>query len=443
MKKAIVLLAVLLTVYAAKAQYNVITLAGTGSPGYFDGPASAAEFNRPYGMCRDQGGAIYLADLFNHCIRKIAPDGTVSTYAGTATPGFVDGPAATAQFNWPTGLCVDDSGTVYVTEMGNHSIRKITASGIVSTVAGTGAQGLADGPAATAQFCYPRGILLDDSANLLVVDVWNHRVRKITPGGMVSTIAGGGSVIGYLSVGDYIDAPDTAARFYAPCWIARDAAGNCYVADAYNHRIRKIDTSGFVSTFAGNGGIGPGNGAVADGPAQTALFDTPTTLDMDSAGNIFINDPINHLIRKYTTNTGLISSIGSGIVGFADGPDSTAQFNNPTGILVGKNDTIYFSDHLNHAVRVLVPSSLGFSDQAAANRIELYPNPVRDQLHIRIPQGDEPGYLVVYNMNGAAVFSRQVEQGDTAIGVGQLPPGIYALQLVTPTYTTVKMVVKE
>jgi hypothetical protein len=443
MKKAIVLLAALLQVCVTEAQYNVITLAGTGSPGYFNGPSSSAEFNKPYGMCRDQDGAFYLADFLNHCIRKIAPDGTVSTYAGTTNPGFVDGPAATAKFYWPAGICIDDSGAVYVTELGNHSIRKISASGIVSTVSGTGTEGYTDGPATSAQFCYPRGIICDDNANLLVVDVWNHRLRKITPGGMVSTIAGGGSVTGYLSVGDYIDAPDTAARFYAPCWITKDVAGNCYVADAYNHRIRKIDPSGVVSTFAGNGGIGPGNGGLADGPALSALFDTPTSLDMDSAGNLFINDPINHLIRKYTAGTGLVSSIGSGIAGFADGPDSTAELNTPTGIFVGTNDTIYFSDHLNHAIRMLVPSALGISDQAANDRLQLYPNPVRDQLHIRIPGADEPATLVIYNMNGAAVLRRQVGSGDTAIGVGQLPPGIYGLQLVTPAYTAVKKFIKE
>lgn len=443
MKKIIMLLVAQVLVYAATAQYNVITISGSGTAGYADGPVSAAEFNAPHGLCRGQDGAIYVADGLNHCIRKIAPDGTVSTYAGSTSPGFVDGNATTAQFNWPSGVCVDDSGNVYVTEMGNHAVRKISVLGIVSTIAGTGTEGFADGPAATAQFSYPRGILPDGNGNLLVVDVWNHRVRKITPAGMVNTYAGGGAIIGYLSVGDYVDAPDTVARFYAPCWITKDATGNYYVADAYNHRIRKIDTAGVVSTFAGNGGVGPGNGGVADGPALNALFDTPTSLDMDSAGNIYINDPVNHLFRKYTAGTGMISSSGSGVAGFVDGPDSSAQLNRPTGILVGKNDTIYFSDMNNHAVRMLVPYTLGITELAANSTIQLYPNPVTDQLHIRIPRLDEQGSLVVFTMNGTTVFRRQLVQAETVIEVGQLPPGIYGLQLVTPAFTTVKMFVKK
>ncbi|MEZ5194965.1 MAG: hypothetical protein R2764_00780 [Bacteroidales bacterium] len=190
------------------AQNYVTTCAGTGSPGFVNGDTSIAQFNRPFGICLDAQGNLYLADAYNHRIRKISTEGVVSTYAGTGTAGYLDGPADEARFNQPINICMDGDGNMFVSDFLNQRIRKISSDMIVTTIAGTGIAGLQEGPVDQAKFNYPRGICLDDTGNIYIGDSWNHRIRKISPEGMVSTWAGGGTTIGVQSVGDYIDASD-------------------------------------------------------------------------------------------------------------------------------------------------------------------------------------------------------------------------------------------
>ena len=186
------------------AQNYVTTYAGDGVSGLVNGDTAVARFKAPFGICIDKNENLFLADQDNHCIRMITHDGIVSTYAGTGIAGYADGPDSTAQFNSPIDVCVDEAGNVYVSDFGNQYIRKISAAGMVSTVAGNGIPGYVDGPAATAEFNYPRGICIDPSGNLYIGDSWNHRIRKIDSSGEVSTYAGGGNSFGVQSVGDYL-----------------------------------------------------------------------------------------------------------------------------------------------------------------------------------------------------------------------------------------------
>ena len=228
---------------------EVSTLAGGGNP---------AEFNWPTDVAVDSSGNVYVADMANYRIRKIAPvaEGgvSVSTLAGTGTQGYQDGDDTEAKFDQPTGVAVDAKGIVYVADFSNNRIRKITSGGEVDTLAGTGTAGSKDGAGTSAQFNEPTGVALDAEGNVYVADFSNNRIRKITSGGEVDTLAGTGTA-------GSADGDDTAAQFYTPTGVAVDSSGNVYVADSDNHLIRKITPEGVVSTLAGSGTEGSKDGA--------------------------------------------------------------------------------------------------------------------------------------------------------------------------------------
>ena len=335
-------------------QNHVTTLAGTGSPGFVNGDTNIAQFNQPFGICIDPEGNLYLADSQNHCIRKVTTEGVVSTYAGTGQVGYLDGNASEAKFNQPINMCFDEEGNIYLSDFINQRIRKISSDMQVTTIAGTGVAGYKEGSAMKAQFNYPRGICLDDTGNIYIGDSWNHRIRKISTQGIVSTWAGGGSIIGVESEGDFVDASDTSARFYTPCELSIDQYNNIFVADAYNHRIRKIDSERMVSTIAGSGGFGPNGGGFQNGSGDQAQFDTPTALQVILDGTIFVGDGANNVFRKIGVDNIVTTFAGTGEAGFADGPDSLAQFNFPRGNVIDYNlNRIYIVDYNNHAIRTL------------------------------------------------------------------------------------------
>jgi hypothetical protein len=264
---------------------TVSTLAGNGTSGFADGSASNAQFNYPRSIAADRNGNVFVADENNQRIRKIAPDGTVSTLAGDGTPGFADGTGTAARFSNPAGVAVDGVGNIYIADANNNRIRKILPDGTVSTVAGSGTRGAADGSSTTAQFNYPRSLAVDSSGIIFVGDTFNSRVRKIALDGTVSTFAG--------STNGYAEGNGTAAKFSSIYQLAVDVSGNVFVADPFNYRIRKISPDGTVSTRAGNGTQGS-----ADGDASTASFNLPLGVAVDAAGTIFVADYGNQRIRK-------------------------------------------------------------------------------------------------------------------------------------------------
>lgn len=243
----------------------------------------------------DGSGNVYFADTMNDTIRKIAPDGSVTTVAGSAgSQGSVDGTAANARFNVPTGVAVDSAGNVYVADSGNDTIRKIATDGTVTTIAGTArAFGSTDGTGTAARFTNPAGIAVDAAGNLYVTDSGNHTIRKITPAGVVTTLAGKAGAKGTA------DGSGSTARFNSPEGIAVDSAGNIYVADTENHAIRKVSPSGTVTTIAGS----IGTSGSADGTGNAAQFDEPYGIAVDSTGNVYVADTSNDTIRLGTAAT--------------------------------------------------------------------------------------------------------------------------------------------
>ena len=337
---------------------NINTIAGTGTVGFSgDGSAAtAAALNGPQDVSLDTFGNIYIADAANQRIRKItAATGVISTIAGTGSIGYSgDGGAATsATFNSPIGLDVDADGNIYVADVGNHCIRKITAAtGLISTVAGIGSGGFSgDGGAATlARLQSPYDVTVDASGNLFIADVSNNCIRKVTASsGRISTVAGNTSP-GFSGDG----AAATLARLYQPFSVAVDAANNLYIADAANNRIRKVTAStGFISTIAGTGTAGfSGDGAAA----TLARLNKPYSIDVDLSGNVYFSDFNNQRIRKITTSTGIISRIaGTGSFGFSGdgGLAIFAQLANPKGIYVDRVNNVFIADDQNSRLRFI------------------------------------------------------------------------------------------
>lgn len=265
----------------------VTTIAGSGILGSTDGFGTEASFCGPSGIAVDSLSNIYVTELASHKIRKISPDGYVSTFAGSSLYGDTDGLGLSASFNSPYGIAIDSHLNLYIADYGNHKIRKVTPEGLVSTYAGTGAQGAADGISSEATFFYPTGVAVDDATgNIFVADYGNNLIRKITPEGVVSTVAGTGSV------GDF-DGAANVASFFGPFDIAIDLQGCIYVADSGNHKIRKIAPDSGVTTIAGSGVAG-----YADGRGTSVKFKYPNCIEVASIGDLIVADSGNYRIRK-------------------------------------------------------------------------------------------------------------------------------------------------
>ena len=265
---------------------TVSTVAGTTS-GYLDGSVNIAQFKDPLGICTDNDGNIFVADRSNNRIRKIDASGTntVTTIAGSGVEGYADGIGTSAIFGAPKGICIDALGNLYVTDFWNFKIRKITPAGIVTTLAGS-TQGFANGNGTSAQFGYLEQICIDALGNLYVADAGNSKIRKITPSGTVTTVAG--------TTSGYLDGVGTIAKFDYPNGICIDGNNNLYVAEYFSHKIRKITPTGVVSTIAGS------TRGFTNGHSTTAQFRYPTGIGRDTSGNLYVTDSGNNMIRKIT-----------------------------------------------------------------------------------------------------------------------------------------------
>lgn len=335
---------------------NISTIAGIGTSSFSGdgGLAVSAELAQPVSVVKDGSGNIYISDQGNHRIRKIAAaTGNITTIAGSSTSGYSgDGGAATsAKLYYPYGIAVDGSGNVYIADQANNRIRKVTVStGVITTIAGSGTAGFSgDGSAATsAQLNNPSAIAIDGSGNVFIADQYNQRIRKITAStGNISTIAGTGT---YSYSGD--GGAATSATFQNPTGIEIDASGNIYIADLFNHVIRKITAStGVITTVAGSGTAGySGDGSAA----TSANLNYPTDIALDDSGNIYISVQYSHRIRKVSALTGNISTVaGTGSAGYSGdgGPATSAQINYPTGISADAGGNLYIADRENHRIR--------------------------------------------------------------------------------------------
>ena len=329
----------------------VTTLAGNTSAaaGFADGTGTAALFHNPRGLAVDSAGNVYVADTGNTAIRKVTPGGVVTTVAGTTgTYGSTDGVGAAARFNFPNGLAVDSAGNIFVADELNNSIRKVAADGTVTTFAGSTAGGAADGTGTAARFSKPTGLGFDNSGNLYVTDYSNQLIRKITPAGVVTTVAGDATVSGDDDGTGYTLTPVVFALFSGPTSTTVDAAGNIYVTDTRNNNIRQITSAGTVTTLAGNyNSVG-----VTDGTGVAAYFNNPTGIAADAAGNVYVADTNNQTIRKIT-HSGVVTTLAgtAGTVGQADGTGTAATFNFPSDVALDAAGNLYVSDYLNHTIR--------------------------------------------------------------------------------------------
>jgi NHL repeat len=332
------------------SDYTVNTLAGNGIAGLVNGNKDTAEFNSPFAVASDAKGNVYVADQGNNCIRKIFDGVIVSTLAGSGVAGFADGTGTAAQFNGPQGVAVDRGGYIYVTDAGNNCIRMITPDGVVTTLTSLSPylrqEGYADGPAASAQFAWPIGIAVDKQGNIFVADNANEVIRKITTSGNVITIAGSPGNSGFA------DGLTSSARFDNPQGLAVDFLGNVYVADVNNNRIRKITPYGKVTTLAGNSMVGH-----TDGIGTAATFAGPTGVATDYYGNIYVADATGQCIRKITPNQVVSTLAGSTLTiqGYVDGPGNLARFAFPTGIATDPEGEIFVADNINNRIRRIIP----------------------------------------------------------------------------------------
>jgi sugar lactone lactonase YvrE len=326
------------------------TLAGSaGNFGSADGISNAAQFGQTYCPVVDTAGNVFVVDNTFSTIRKITPQGSVSTFAGQAgVQGSADAAIGTnATFSNPYGLAIDLSNNLYVADTGNDTIRKITPSGAVSTLAGKpGNYGSSDGTGTGALFGAPRGIVVDTNGNVYIADTSNETIRKMTPAGVVTTLAGLVNSFGTA------DGTGNGARFNFPEGLAVDASGNIYVADSGNSSIRKVTPAGVVTTFAGF----TGSGGAADGTGNTARFNTPTGIAIDAGGNTYVADNGNNAIRK-VTQAGVVTTLAglSGSPGSADGIGSAVRFHFPSGVAVDASGDLFITDSQNNTIRATQP----------------------------------------------------------------------------------------
>jgi len=327
----------------------IITAAGIGGfwGGYSGdgGPAVQAELDRPEGVALDTLGNLYIAEYENNSIRKVDPNGNITTVAGGAWGfGSDDGPATEARLNGPSGVAVDTFGNVYIADQWNQRIRKVDKSGIITTVAGNGSEGYSgDGGLATqAKLHSPIGVAADTLGNIYIADWGNQRIRKVGANGIITTFAGNG-IEGYS--GD--DGPATQALLRHPADVAVDPSGNVYIVDTGNGRVRKVDLSGIITTVAGNGRSGySGDG----GPATQAQLRSPSRVAVDTLGNLYIADLANDMIRKVDKNAIITTVAGSREYGDG-GPATEANLFMPTGAAIDACGNLYVADNYRHRVR--------------------------------------------------------------------------------------------
>jgi len=335
----------------------ISTVAGTGPSGFLGdgGVATSANFNKPYVAAVDGSGNLFIADDWNHRIRRVdGQSGVTTTVAGTGTAGFSGdgGPATSAEFYAPQGVGVDGSGNLFIADTLNSLIRRVDGqSGVITTVAGGGspADGLGDGtPATTARLAIPFGLDVDGPGNIFIADTWNHRIRRVDgTSGIITTLAGTG-VQGFSGDGN----PATGADLDGPSGVRVDGSGNLFITDRGNSRIRRVDSaSGFITTVAGTGApTFSGDG----GAAMSAALNLPFGVGVDGSGDLFIADTWNHRIRRVDGQSGIITTAaGTGVMGFSGdgGPAANATLNNPNGVSVDGAGNLFIADTDNNCVR--------------------------------------------------------------------------------------------
>jgi len=332
---------------------TISIIAGTGKDGSTDtGIATTSQLSGPAGLAIDNLGNVFIADMSNSRIRKVALNGTISTITGT-TVSVDTGIATTSRLTNPFGIASDKLGNVYFADSNNNRIRKVTPEGNIFTIAGTGTAGSTDtGIATTSQLSLPEGLAIDNSGNVFIADINNSKIRKVTPDGTIFTIAGTGTA------GNKDTGIATSSQLFLPLAIAVDSPGNVYIAEGPNHRVRKVTPEGTIFTIAGTGTAG-----IKDtGIATTSQLNTPTGLAVDLLGNVYIAENNNYRIRKVTPDGSIFTVAGTGAAGNTDtGVATSSQLNTPQALAVDSLGNIYIGDSGNHRIRKVTPDGSIFT----------------------------------------------------------------------------------
>ncbi|TFF33315.1 DUF6443 domain-containing protein [Mucilaginibacter psychrotolerans] len=398
-----------------------------GQTSTFSGSGTTSDFNHPIGLVADQSGNIYVADRLNYRIRKITPSGIITTIAGSGVQGSANGTGTAASFGLPNSVAVDAAGNIFVADGFNNMIRKITTAGVVTTFAGSTTAGYVNGTGTAARFNNPFGIAIDGSGNLYVAEAGNHTVRKITTAGVVTTWAGNGTA-------GFVNGNGSTARFNLPLSVATDSYGRVYVADGNNNAIRMIDASGYVSTLAGSGSAGSANGYMA-----AATFNHPAGIAVDNAFNVYVGDEVSNKIRRISPDGNVITLSGTGTSGSSNGASTTSSFYYPCGVAV-YNGNVYVADYNNNLIRqiavtgyAITPSlPLGLVFDGATGTISGTATEIRGSANYIVTATNGAG-------TGSTMLSLISRPGAAPAGAGMSNAiNVGTLNLCQPSYSSVK-----
>ncbi len=419
---------------SALSAQNINTVAGTGTGAYNGdgGPATAAEIQNPAGLYADTTGNLFFADQSNNRVRMISTSGIITTIIGNGVGGFSGdgGQATAAEINAPQGIFIDKKGNIYIGDFFNNRIRKVNTSGIIRNIAGNGFTNFSGdgGPATAAELNGPSDVCVDTTGNVYIADETFSHIRIVNTSGIINTFAGNG-VNGYSGDGG----PATAAEIHGPSGVRIDGAQNIYIADLQNRVIRKVNTSGIISTVAGIAGISNYSGD--GGPASAAELTAPTGLCFDGMGNMYISD--DYRVRMVNTS-GIITTVsGNGQSGFSGdgGPATAAEFNYDFAVAADANGDFWIGDVFNNRVReVTVKLSTGISDEAPlSNQIYLYPNPNNGKFTIYLPPSSSNSSLEIYNILGYEVLKSTLINSTTPLDLSKQAKGIYLYRVISET----------
>jgi len=446
MKKTISYLLILITItlftsFPGRSQI-ISTIAGNGNPSYSGDGDSAiyAELNYPSGIAIDDSGNIFIADNSNNRIRKINSAGIISTYAGSGILGYTGdgGLADTAELKHPSSVAVDDSGNVYVADYGNNVIRKINPAGIITRFAGSTYGFSGDGgPATSAQLNGPTDIALDGNGDVYVTDCNNKRIRKVNSLGIISTVAGGGT----SGLGD--GGPATSAELTTPTGICFDSYGNLYIADFNAGLVRKVNSVGIISTFAGGGTSGLGDG----GPATLSELGGCERIKFDNFGNAYISDAYDNRVRVVVASGYIYTFAGDGISGYSGngGLADSAEVYAPGAMDFDNAGNLYFTDNENAVIRRVTKSTVIVNNLVNSNYINIYPSPTSGILNINMPAQQEISTLTIYDLTGQVIMVKYIAPhvNEVQINLDNLSRATYLLKVQNINFNEVQKIILE
>ena len=438
MKKIIIaLLLVIVCACGAKAQI-ITTVAGGDSVGLGDnGPAIDCELLSPYSTALDAIGNLYIADQGHNRVRKVnAATGIITTIAGTGRPAYSgDDSAATAAFlHYPSGVAIDSKGNVYISDNFNHRIRKVNSAGIISTIAGTGGYGYnGDNIQATAATLYsPHEIAIDSYDNLYICDVLNNRIRKVDTTGIITTIAGNGGS-GYVGDGNAA----TSGAIGEPYGVAIDASGNIFFADVTSNKVFKINTSGILSTIAGDGsGFGYNGDNI---PATSAKLYQPFGMAVDAYGNVYFADLYNNRIREVDTRGIITTYAGDGMQGHSGdgGLAIDAELYGPVWITLNAMGDLFIADNANNRIRYIRNTVSVNTVNSLHNNVLIYPNPSDGTFNIlESSKTSKQVSVSIIDQLGRTIRQFHVQTNEVTTVQEHIPPGVYFLSVKDETNAT-------